>query len=145
MITWVLVADRGRARILAPDSNSNLLVEIEGFVHTESRLREQDTVTDGPGHFSGGGAARHAGEPEKDFKHDTAEKFAQELASHLEKKRQKKEFDKLAVVAPPLLLGVLRKKFPTNLTNSVVAEINKDLSQYTPEQVQDQLPEKLFR
>ncbi|MCH7686550.1 MAG: host attachment protein, partial [Planctomycetes bacterium] len=61
MSIWVLVADRACARIFSPDLHSNELLEIEDFVHPESRLRRQDTVTDGPGRFEETAGGRHSG------------------------------------------------------------------------------------
>ena len=144
MSIWVLVADRACARIFSPDLHSSELLEIEDFVHPESRLRRQDTITDGPGRFEEIAGGRHSGEPETDFKHETAEKFAHQIVVHLEKGLQEKRFDKLAIVAPPLFLGVLRKKLPSTVSKTVAVELDKDFTHFSPEQIKDRLPKTLW-
>ena len=57
----VVVADSSRARILIAESVSDPLVEHSDFVHPESRLKEQDLVSDGSGSESdAGGQGRHS-------------------------------------------------------------------------------------
>ncbi len=47
MSICVIVADSGRARLLHAGSGLGALQEEQDFIHSQSRLREQDLVTDG--------------------------------------------------------------------------------------------------
>lgn len=142
--TWILVADRSRARILAAsENNSRKLEEIADFVYPESGLKYQQVVTDRQGHFEAKGVGLHAGEPETDFKHQTANRFAVQLCEHLEKARLENRFARLHVVAAPLFLGVLREKFPTPLTQLITREIAKDYTLLKPDEIQRLLADQL--
>lgn len=126
--TLIVVADRGAARLFsAPWPQLEPCVELEGFVHPESRLREHDTVSDRPGRFrtpTGHIAATDVG---VDFQHRTAERFAHELLERLESGRKQQEFGRLVLVAPAKFLGELRRELPRDLERMVVAELNRDL------------------
>ena len=128
-IVWVLVADRARARILAgewPDLND--LSEVKQFVHPEGASHQRDVEADAGGRFQERGGPRHAGQPETDFKHRTAEEFAHQVIEEIEDGRNQNAFGRLVLVAPALFLGVLRNLLPDPLERLVVADLNKDLT-----------------
>lgn len=135
-VVWTVVADRSRARFI-----SATWPEIDGWKEVlsldfeEGTLRGRDITTDGPGTFSGRVGGHHGGQEETDFQHQFAERFASELIVKLEAARSKNEFGKLAIVAPPLFLGVFRKKLPSPLQQMVVLEINKDYTSSTLDKV----------
>ena len=49
MSICVVVADSSKSRILLAEDGHGVLTDDRDFVHPESRLREQDLVTDGTG------------------------------------------------------------------------------------------------
>ncbi len=166
MTTWILVADRAQARIfvpeeagteslrqhvdfagragyLAPDvEEPETLTEQDAFIHPESHLSRQAVETDRAGRFDTTGSAQHSGDPEQDFKHQTAEHFAKKLVDYLEKARQKNQFDQLALVAAPLFLGTLRKTLTSSLSQMVTLELDKDYTKLKPEEIRKHLPKE---
>ncbi len=56
------------------------------------------------------------------------EAFARTLAADLWELRSQNRFDRLVIVAPPGLLGNLRKQLPEPLKADITAEIPKDLT-----------------
>jgi protein required for attachment to host cells len=121
--TWVVVADASAARIFSfTDKNG------------EWTLRE--TVKgDGSGHpdqtaHSGSKASEHKGalhgHGEQDPKGTQERRFAHTLAHVLERGHASNAFAKLALVAPPKLLGQLRENLSRGLQTASVAEIHKD-------------------
>ncbi|MEW4531237.1 host attachment protein [Maioricimonas sp. JC845] len=139
-VAWVLVADRGRAQILAADLPDAARLEIvETLVHPASTVHARDIETDGPGSFQDRGGQSHAGDPETDFRHQTAQQFAGQIVERLEKGRLTNAFGKLIVVAPPLFLGVLRDKLPAPLSQLVAHEIGKDLTRQSERELRDRL------
>jgi protein required for attachment to host cells len=54
--------------------------------------------------------------------------FASQLATMLADHSAKDAFDRLVVVAPPAMLGNLRKMINPEVRNKIVAEIDKDLT-----------------
>ncbi len=139
--TWVVVTDRAVARIfLQLDGPGSELRSVTTLRHPESRERLSDEVTDGPGSFAGGGIAGHeSGEPRTDHRHHTAEIFAKEVAEYLEAARQRREFGKLTIVAPPLFLGTLRDALPAPLVKLVEHELHKDYTHLSGEQIRSHL------
>jgi len=126
-VIWAVVADRSRARILAapwPDATS--WEEVRDLVHGEGELTPQEIDTDRPGSFASPRGGYHTGEDRKDFRHQSAEHFATEIVGVLESGRLAGEFGKLALVSPPLFLGVLRKELSGPLEQMVVLELHKD-------------------
>lgn len=124
---WVLVANASSARLFRLES-MNKLVELEDFVHPESRLHEQDLSSSAPGReFSSVGNRRSAMEPKTSQKDHEIALFAKTLSSHLDKAHADNNFSQLVVIASPSFLGTLRQTFSTTITNLITKEINKDL------------------
>jgi hypothetical protein len=61
MSICVVVADSSKARILLAENGHGALIDDRDFVHPESRLREQDLVSDGTGNETdSGGYGKHS-------------------------------------------------------------------------------------
>lgn len=128
-VDWILVADRGRARVLHAIPDAKVFPTLETFVHPEADLKRSELESDVPSRDRQmAGVPGSPVEPRTDHKHLTAERFAHELTEHLEKARQDGRFDRLFVVAPPLFLGELRKSWKHPLAAMVAGEVDKDLS-----------------
>jgi protein required for attachment to host cells len=143
-VIWAVVADRARARILQaewPEAdvwNEHTTLECE-----EGAAAARDVNTDGPGTFSESAGGHHGGQKQTDFEHQTAQRFADEIIAVLDKGRTDNVFGKLAVVAPPLFLGVLRKKLPAPLASMVTLELDKDYTQDKLEPLGERLQQAL--
>jgi protein required for attachment to host cells len=138
--TWIVVADRARARIY--DSvwpELARLDEVGDLVHPEATLHVRDTISDGPGAFRQSQTGPHAGEPRTDFPHRMAEEFAHQLAAHLDAARLKGSFGHLVVVAPPLMLAALRREMRHPLGELVVDEIDSDYIDLAPAELRQRL------
>lgn len=143
-VLWTVVADRSRARVLsAPWPQGDSWEEVAELQHTDGALAPHETYTDGPGTFADVAGGHHAGQEQTDFRHQTAERFAGEVVDVLEKGRANNEFGKLALVAPPLFLGVLRKKLPSPLSAMVIFELDKDYTQAKLDEVGGHLQAEL--
>ena len=127
--TWVLVADGGRARILEAVGRGKGVHLVAGsetsLDNPPSHLQGRDKL--GRVHESVG-YTRHAVEPKQDPHRALEERFAGQLAQMLGNYAENKSFDRLVLVAPPTILGELRKALPSNAREKVAAEIDKDLT-----------------
>jgi protein required for attachment to host cells len=138
--TWIIVADRARARIydtVWPELPR--LEEVGDMVHPEATLHVRDTVSDGPGTFRQVQTAPHSGDPRTDFPHRMADEFAHQIRDYLEAARLKGRFGHLVVVAPPLMLAALRKEIHHPLRELIVDEIDSDYIELTPAEVRRRL------
>jgi len=125
--TWILVADRGRARILRQlEDAPSELEEIKVLDCPEAGLPPHQQVSDQPGYFKGRGDSLDAGDPKTDFKHRTAQRFAREIVQQLQEGRQRGDFGHLILVAAPMFLGVLKSHLDEPLTRLVQRSIDRD-------------------
>jgi protein required for attachment to host cells len=138
-VDWILVADRGRARVLHAIPDATVFPTLVTFVHPEADMKRSDLESDASGRTRQPGEARTALEPHTDHKHLTAERFAHELTEHLEKARQEGRFERLFVVAPPLFLGELRKSWKHPLAAMVAGEVDKDFSGLSDHELMEHL------
>ena len=140
--TWVLVADRSRAKIFhaVPEVQPSYIA-LADFEHPESRQKAQDTESDSPGRVQLRGAARSAVEPHIDRTHLTAQHFGAELIDYLNVACREGRFGRLVVIAPPLFLGTLRGMYTPQLHQKVVLEVPKDLVGVDESELQSRLAE----
>ncbi|MFD2252591.1 protein required for attachment to host cells [Pseudochelatococcus lubricantis] len=141
--TWVLVADGARARIVrdlgtsleAGERPEDLVFEID-----HKQLRE--IMADKPGRaFSSHGVRRSAMEYTSDPVQEQEAAFAATLLEELERRHAAHEFDKLAIIAEPRLLGVIRRILPAALRETVVNEISKDLTKLPNRELREAIAE----
>lgn len=169
--TWIIVADRARARILTPKEEKRKplseiidfvgragyagpekyppekMNELEDFVHPEGQMKPRELKRDRDGNFhetgSPRGVPRQTGDDQTDVEHQTAEQFAAEIVEYLETARMNGEFQRIGLVAAPKFLGVLRQKLTSPLKKMIAFEINKDYSKLKTEEIRKHLPENL--
>ncbi len=144
MSICIVVADGSRARILSAQSGSGPLQDERDYIHSESRLREQDLVAGetGSGNDSGG-YGKHSMGHEKATHQRQAEIFAHELCGEIEKVRQSSDLRKIYLVAAPKFLGLLRNNLSKQCTDLLFVEVNKDLVNHSIEDIRSHLPNSL--
>lgn len=127
-VTWVLVADGARARILSTTGWGAGLTAVGDQIEGDRRpSRDQGTERPGRVHDRSG-PGRHAMEPKVDWHEFEKQQFAKQMAGHLNRSAQRKAFDRLVLVAPPKALGDLRAALDKHTANLVLAELAKDLT-----------------
>ncbi len=144
MSICVLVADSSKARIMLAQAGRGPLIDDRDFIHSESRLREQDLVADGSGDDSDpGGYGKHSMGYETAKHKRQTEIFARELSGEIDKLRQRSGLHKIYLVAAPKFLGLLRKSLSNQCTELLAGEINKDLVNHGLEDIRGHLPKYL--
>lgn len=128
-VTWVLIANGAQARVLENAGPGKGLKQVEGLDWSIQPLSAQEIVTDKPGrsHSSVGGG-RSAMEPRTDPVEHRETEFVKSLAGMLDQQQQKGAFDRLVIAAAPIALGDIRKAMSPAVKKTVVAELNKDLT-----------------
>lgn len=128
-ITWVLVADRGGARLFEHHGRSSGLQRVADIPHPQGRLKNGELNADKHGRsFDSSGNGRHAmGTSESPAEH-VAASFARKLAQRLNQGGQQHRYERLVLVAAPRFLGSLRNALSNAAKTAVIATINKDLS-----------------
>lgn len=139
-VTWVVVADGARARILEHTRIGGGLVALAAMDHDKAHGHARDLGSDRPGRsFESVGGAHHAISPHTDYLRYEKDKFAHEIAALLERAGTAHRFDRLVLVAPPRTLGDLRAAMGAHAKAAVIGEVHKDLT-HTPDR---ELPDHL--
>lgn len=135
--TWILAANRTRARLFELDEREHDISEIEDFANPEGRAPAGSRGENRPPRtFDSMGEGRHAIEPRTEPVLKFAERFARRISSVLEDGRTRHKFEHLMLVAPPRFLGHLRDCMPDNLRVCVVREVSKDMTRARIEAIQ---------
>lgn len=131
----VLVSDGRHARLLRNQGTPvkpQLIVE-QALERENPPTREQGT--DKPGRRQGttvnGAAASRGAIEQTDYHQQQEQRFAAEIAELLYKLGHAGKYRDLVVVAPPKMLGDLRAEFHPKVAGTVVAELARDLTQYS--------------
>ena len=144
MSICVVVADGSKARMLLAESGQSPLVDDRDFIHPESRLREQDLVSDGTGSESdAGGHGKHSMGHEKTAHEKEMKNFADELCVEIDRLRQGSDLRRIYLVAAPKFLGLLRAAMSKQCSSLVEGEISKDLVSHSIEDIRSHLPRRL--
>ena len=128
-VTWVLIADGAQARVLENTGPGKGLKQVEGLDWGIEPLQAQDLVSDRPGSKGGGGShGRGSMEPKTDPVAYRETEFVKAVAATLDRQQQNGAYDRLVIAAAPIALGDLRKAMSAGVKKTVVAELDKDLT-----------------
>ncbi len=128
--TLFLVAESSRAKLYKVENRRAPFMEIDAMVHPESRAHEGDLVSDRAGSDGGSsGQGRHVIDNRHTAKDHEAQVFARDLANRLDSGRNKGEFKRIVLVAPPAFLGMLRDSLSKEVLGMVTRQVDKNLVQ----------------
>lgn len=133
---WVMVGDGEKALFLrneGDEAHPNLEV-VNVLEHDNPKTHEQGT--DRPGRaFSSVGTHRSAMD-ETNWHKLEKHRFAREIADHLYSAAHSGRYSKLILAAPPVIMGDLRKALHKEVSDRVVAEVSKDLTNMPPYEIE---------
>lgn len=133
---WLVIADGEKALFLRNEGDEkypNLNVFRE-FEHENPPDREQGT--DAPGRFNDASGTHRSSVQETDWHQLEKDRFAKELSDRLYKHAHKGKFSELILVAPPKVLGEMRKDLHKEVADKVIAEVDKDLTNHPVDQIE---------
>ena len=144
MTVTVIVADSSRARFFSAGPERGQLSEERDMVRPESRLREQDLVSDRPGgQTDSGGRGMHSVGHEKDSHRQQVERFARDLCGEVERLRQQGGMRRFYLVAAPAFLGLLRANLSKSCRELLAGEVDKNLCAHPVDDILAHLPKRL--
>ena len=128
---WVLVADGEKALFLKNrgDTKYPNLEVVREMEQDNPPTREQGS--DRPGRYSDGPSIHRSAVDDTDWHRVAKERFADEIATRLYKFAHAGDFREIILVAPPLVLGELRKKLHKEVDERVSAEMAKTLTNHS--------------
>ncbi len=136
---WVLVGDGRRALFLENHGDPDVLDlrVIEARVEANPATRDQGT--DAPGRaFASRGGPRSSLET-TDWHELEKEHFADRIAETINKAAESGEMKEVVLIAPPRVLGELRKHLSVKAQAKVKGEIDKDLTRHPISEIEKAL------
>lgn len=145
--TWILVADRARARLFALRAGERDLEEVAAYANPEARMPGRALQRAGrPSRVHDRfGAARHAREPRTTMQDKADVRFAGLLGSMLADGLAARQCGKLGLIAPPRFLGALNAALGDAPRAAVVLSVPKNLTRSTPATILAEVPVTLRR
>ena len=128
--TWVVVTDSEKALFLknvTDHENPNL----DLFDHDEQENpSDREHGANRPGRMHDGGVNQRSAMDDTDWHELARERFAADLADKLYAEAHRGAFKRLVLVASPQVLGDLRAEFHKEVSDKIVAEIPKTLTNH---------------
>jgi protein required for attachment to host cells len=93
--------------------------------------------------FGSAGSARHMAEPHVDAREEVKQHLAVVIARALDAAKTQKRFNRLVLVAPPKMLGEIKKHLSKAVLKAVVAELPKELTHYDGAELLEHLQDVL--
>jgi protein required for attachment to host cells len=130
--TWVLTADRAKAKTFEWLPKTNFLKEISSFEESDVRKHERDLKADRPGHGNNP-SSRYSVEDKSSYKQQASQNFLKDVAELLCKKEALSAYDKLVVIAQKEVYQTIRDNLTPIAQNKITLHHAKDLT-YMPQQ-----------
>ncbi|MCZ8113170.1 MAG: host attachment protein [Betaproteobacteria bacterium] len=124
----VLLANAGRARLLGRDPDNGALRELDDFVNPRARLKAATLDRERPGR-SAMGSRRTAYDPPTEPDEHERQRFAHELARHLEALALEHRLGCWVLAASSPFLGTLRQALGPHAAGLLVQHAERDLTQ----------------
>ena len=141
--TWILVADGEKALFLkniGDDDYPHFDVVRKDQIDNPPR---RDQAANRPGRFNDGPSVHRSAVADTDWHELGKERFADELAERLFKMAHNQRYERLVVAAAPSVLGNLRPKLHQEVTDKLVAEIDKDFTNHPIEEIEELVTKSL--
>ena len=140
--TWILVANGTHARMLLNEGQGKGLSQIKSSDIGIPKPESLEPSVDRPGRvYESFGTTRHAVEV-SDAPHTKSKRmFAHQLAENLE--RNIDQFDRLIMIAAPVVLGALRDAITPAVETKVHAAIAKDLTKTPTDKITEHLADTI--
>ena len=128
--TWVLIADSEKALLLENETDHedpHLKVVRK---KTQENPSDYEQSANRPGRMHDGGPGHKSAVDDTDWHELAKERFASDIADLLYGHAHKGNFDDIILVASPSVLGDLRAELHQEVSDKVVAEIDKTLTNH---------------
>jgi protein required for attachment to host cells len=141
-VTWIVVADGQRARILVRRRERPGLETIRALESAHAHRKSAELGSSAPGRTQESvGAARHAIEPKLDLHGRDKGEFAAAVAALLDDAATRHEFDSLVVVALPRTAAAIRRAMRDETVRKIERQVARDLTKIADDEIASHLAE----
>jgi protein required for attachment to host cells len=141
---WVLIGDGRHALFLYNHGDPDLLDLRVIEARVEENHADHDLGSDAPGRYAARGGPRSAVE-NTDWHELEKEHFAKEIADRINKAAASGEMKEIVIVAPPRVLGEIRKELSPKAQAAVKGELDRDLARHPLPDIEKALARKFAR
>lgn len=135
----VFVGD-GRKMLFLRNHGDAAYLDLRTESHDEQDLpKDRDIKTDAPGVGAQSGGFGRPAMDEPDFHQQAEDRWAKDAADLLNRRALANDYRALAIIAPPKVLGELRKHFHKEVEKRIVATFNKDMTDRPLADIEDLL------
>jgi protein required for attachment to host cells len=142
--TWILIANASTARCFEQQADRGLTL-LDSFAHPDSRKPGSTLGSDRPGHIEGigHGLGSASYQPRVDPKSWEHEKFAKELAAHLNAAVAAHKCERLYLIASNPFLGQVKSHLDVQSVKRLAGGIAADLTSYEGRDLKARVDEAL--
>ncbi len=140
---WILVADTVQAKVYTTTAEGNprhLTLEAD-LEHPEGAKKNQDLVSDRPGHYQTGHSTRGS-YSESNPKEAEDDKFARHIACVLEEARNSNKIESLILIAAPHFFGLIEKHLSKSLHALTERVLHKHYTELSVHELEEALARK---
>lgn len=145
LITWVLILNSNDCRIYKLSTKPYQLTFLKEILHPESKLRDIELTSDKPGRFKAGDSAHGTFTQPSDPKEIQIDNFSRQVAKDLNKDRNIEAYNKLIVVAPPHMNGLLFQHLNKHVKKLVTHNIKNDILNFTESELAEFLHQHILK
>lgn len=127
---WATVIDSTCCRIFELNNIKHISL-VKELNHPENRRRDAEITSDKPGRYQAGNAGHGAYSQETDPKEILLDNFSREIANELDSGRVQHAYQRLIIIAPPHMSGLLSKHLNKHVDQLVSHRITKDVMHLT--------------
>lgn len=141
--TWVLVADSEKALFLeniADGEDPHLVVRKE---ESQENPSDREQGANRPGRMHDGGVGQRSALADTDWHELAKHRFAADLADILYRRAHRGDFDRIVLACAPQVLGDLRHALHKEVSQKVVGEVPKVLTNHQLDQIEKILKDEL--
>jgi len=146
-------------RIVVADEREADFFDVSGLVgplatrgsirNAAAGMKDSELETDRPGRRHNGSMKvtnghSHGVDGERSTQQHDVELFARAVAHRIDTDRARNNFDKLLLIAPPKMLGLLRPMLSTSTRALLAGEVSKDLKQHDDKDILKAIPADAF-
>ena len=127
---WILVGDGEKALVLQNEGDVEYPNLRKRQVFEQENPPTHEQGADRPGRMADTGVGQRSALDDADWHTLAKDDFAKEIAAKMYAAAHAGKFQKLVVVAPPHVLGELRKNWHQEVSDRVIAEVDKTLTNH---------------
>jgi protein required for attachment to host cells len=123
---WIVTGNSNQYRIYNYQREKNDLQLLKEVQDPEAKKKSSDLAADAPGHYIARDAVSGTYAPRVDPKEEEIDQFIKKLADELAQGRTHNQYQKLILILPPRVNGILMSHLDKQIAHLVAGRVEKD-------------------